>query len=91
MSAMVITEEQVFEALLRLAPASSADVAEMLGCSDRTVRSRILSLKQKGEIRFHDRRYVVARTGPAYADLLAERERLRMEITRLQVALGGVR
>lgn len=88
MSATVITEEQVFEALLQLAPASSADVAEMLGCSDRTVRSRILSLRRKGEVRFHDRRYVVARTGPTYADLLAERERLRMEITRLQAALG---
>lgn len=91
MSAIVITEEQVFEALLQLAPASSADVAEMLGCSDRTVRSRILSLKQRGEVRFHDRRYVVARTGPTYADLLAERDRLRIEVMRLQVALGGVR
>jgi Mn-dependent DtxR family transcriptional regulator len=91
MSAMVITEEQVFEALLQLAPASSANVAEMLGCSDRTVRSRILSLKQKGEVRFHDRRYVVARTGPTYASLLDERDRLLKEVARLQIALGGRR
>ena len=91
MSARVVTEEQVFEALLQMAPASSADVAEILGCSVRTARRRIDALKSRGEVKFHDRRYAVARTGPTYADLLAERDRLRMEIMRLQAALGGIR
>lgn len=91
MSAVVITEDQVFEALLQLAPASSADVAELLGCSDRTVRKRIMVLKGRGEVRFHDKRYVVARTGPTYASLVAEVDRLREEVARLQSALWGTK
>lgn len=91
MSAVVVTEEQVFEALLQMAPASSADVAEILGCSASTAKRRIRGLKSRGEVLIHEQRYVVARTGPTYADLLAERDRLRMEIMRLQAALGGIR
>lgn len=91
MSAVVITEDQVFEALLQLAPASSADVAEALGCSDRTVRKRIMELKSRGEVKFHDRRYIVARTGPTYASLVAEVDRLLKEVARLQNALGGTK
>lgn len=88
----VITEDRVFEVLLQIAPASSADVAEVLGCAERTVRRRFEELRARGEIKVHDRRYVIARTSaaqPPYAALMEERNRLRAEVERLTAALTG--